>query len=57
MLVDFEVVTRSTLREARDIVEPLPCRKLGIIAAQERVSKREAYSYGYYGYGSTKAQS
>lgn len=56
MLVDFAVVTRSTLREARDIVEPLPCRKLGIIASQERIGKRESYSYGYYGYGSTKTR-
>jgi Mrp family chromosome partitioning ATPase/capsular polysaccharide biosynthesis protein len=54
MLVDFEAVRRPTLHEAADLLDPLPCRKLGVIAAREQVKRGEYYRYSYYRYSSEK---
>jgi Mrp family chromosome partitioning ATPase/capsular polysaccharide biosynthesis protein len=54
MLVDFEAVRRPTLHEAADLLDPLPCRKLGVIATREQVKRSEYYRYSYYRYSSDK---
>jgi len=48
MVVDFERVKRPTLREGADLLGPLPCKKLGVIAAREHVRHSEYYRYSYY---------
>jgi polysaccharide biosynthesis transport protein len=51
MLVDMEKIRRPTLREARDVLRPLPCRKLGVIVVREKLRHKDYYRYGYSGYG------
>jgi polysaccharide biosynthesis transport protein len=51
MLVDMEKIRRPTLRESRDVLDPLPCRKLGLIVVRERLRHKDYYRYGYSGYG------
>jgi succinoglycan biosynthesis transport protein ExoP len=50
MLVNIEQVRRPTLREVADVLDPLPCRKLGIIVAREHLGSNESYRYAYYRY-------
>ena len=50
MLVNIEQVRRPTLRDVCDVLEPLPCRKLGVIVVRERLRADESYRYAYYRY-------
>ena len=45
MLVNIEHSSRPILDEAREFIEPLPCRKLGIIAVSERFRQENYYYY------------
>jgi len=47
----MQKVRRHTLREARDVLEPLPCSKLGIVVVREKLRRKDYYRYGYSGYG------
>ena len=47
LLVDVESASKPTLTEAREFLDQLPCRKLGVITVRERRSAKK-YGYGYY---------
>jgi Mrp family chromosome partitioning ATPase/capsular polysaccharide biosynthesis protein len=48
MVVDIHTIRRPTLHEVRYVLEPLPCRKLGVVVVREHVRRGEYYRYGYY---------
>ena len=50
MLVNIQQVRRPTLREVSDVLDPLPCQKLGIVVTREHVGGGESYRYAYYRY-------
>jgi capsular exopolysaccharide synthesis family protein len=50
MLVNIQEVRRPTLRDVCDVLEPLPCRKLGAIVVREKLRADESYRYAYYRY-------
>jgi Mrp family chromosome partitioning ATPase/capsular polysaccharide biosynthesis protein len=47
MVVDADRVGRPTLHEARDLLAPLPCHKLGAVLVRARHGRT---GHGYYGY-------
>ncbi len=50
LLVDINTARRPTLREVREVLEPMPCKKLGIIVSREKFTGSNSYKYGYYRY-------
>ncbi len=48
ILVSMEDVTRPMLTEAREYLDQLPCRKLGLIITREHIGKADHYRYHYY---------
>jgi Mrp family chromosome partitioning ATPase/capsular polysaccharide biosynthesis protein len=48
MVVDIHAIRRPTLHEVRYVLEPLPCRKLGVAVVREHVRHGKYYRYGYY---------
>ena len=46
-VANLDIVRRPTLREARDAVNALPCRKLGLVVVGERMSSSRYHKYGY----------
>ena len=50
VLVDISTTRRPALREVREILDPMPCRKLGIIVVREKIPSAKPYRYSYYKY-------
>ena len=48
LVVNMESITRSMLAEAREFLDPLPCRKLGVIVVSEKVERGDYHRYRYY---------
>ena len=48
LVVNIRETRRPTLRETRFVLDPLPCRKLGLAVVGEHLRRAEYYRYGYY---------
>lgn len=47
MVVDVDSATRPTLREARALLAPLPCRKVGAVLTKSKHGSRGHFDYSY----------
>ena len=50
VLVDIQAIRKPVLAEVRDVIEPMPCRKVGVIVVREKLQASESYRYAYYRY-------
>jgi Mrp family chromosome partitioning ATPase len=50
-LVNMDGATRPMLTEAREFLDQLPTRKLGVIIVREKIT-RSGYHHSYYAYSS-----
>jgi len=52
-VANIDQVRGPTLEQGREALDPLPCRKLGVVVVGERPEASHHYRYGY-GYGRRK---
>jgi receptor protein-tyrosine kinase len=53
VLVDISTTRKPALREVYEMLAPMPCDKLGIICAREKMRPSQPYRYSYYKSGQT----
>lgn len=53
LLVNLQSIRKPLLAEVRDVIEPMPCRKVGIVVVREKPQSAESYRYAYYRYQRT----
>jgi Mrp family chromosome partitioning ATPase len=51
MLVNMDNITRPMLSEAKEFLDQLPTRKLGVIVVREKVGRTDYYRYHSYDNG------
>ncbi len=51
-VVNIQLASRPVLDDSREVLDAVPCRKLGVVVVGERIDRST-----YYGYGSSSSQS
>jgi Mrp family chromosome partitioning ATPase len=45
LVANLDKVNQPTLADGREQLEPLPCRKVGVVVVGERIDNRQYYGY------------